>query len=306
MILIFIGLLFLYLGSEALVRGSSNLALRFGIPPLIVGLTIVAFGTSAPELVVSISAALKNSSGVAVGNVVGSNIFNIAAILGFTALIRPPSVHLDFVRREIPILIVVSTAAAGLIAFGHVSRVSGIALIIGLFVYTISSIRRARNEKIVEAMHADKQPSLATWICLTLVALGLGFLIWGSQLFVAGAVTMARSLGVSEATIGLTIVAAGTSLPELATSVVAAFKRESDIAIGNIIGSNLFNILCILGVTATIRPIQVVDIGVVDLSFMLGLSMLLLPFAFTQRTISRLEGLVFLVLYGSYLYILWP
>ena len=306
MLLITIGLFLLYLGSEALVRGSSSLALRFGISPLIIGLTIVAFGTSAPELVVSISAALKGSSGVAVGNVVGSNIFNVAAILGITALIRPPSVHLSLIRREIPILIVVSVFGFGLITFGHISRVAGFLLFAGLCIYTITSIRRAKRETIIDQDAPSKPPELSAWLCSILIASGLGLLIWGSQMFVTGAVNTARSFGVPEATIGLTIVAAGTSLPELATSVVAAFKRESDIAIGNIVGSNIFNILCILGITACIQPIDVVGIGMLDLAFMLGLSLLLLPFAFTQRSISRSEGVVFLSIYGGYLYLMWP
>ena len=305
MLLITIGLFLLYLGSEAIVRGSSSLALRFGISPLVIGLTIVAFGTSAPELVVSISAALKHSSGVAVGNVVGSNIFNVAAILGITALIRPPSVHLSLIRREIPILIVISILAFGLITFGYISRVAGILLFAGLCLYTIASIRSAKRETVID-QNTSKPPELSVWLCSILIAAGLGLLIGGSQMFVTGAVNMARSFGVPEATIGLTIVAAGTSLPELATSVVAAFKRESDIAIGNIVGSNIFNILCILGLTACVQPIHVVGIDMLDLGFMLGLSLLLLPFAFTQRTISRSEGVVFLSIYAVYLYLLWP
>lgn len=307
MLFIAIGILLLYIGAESLVRGSSRLAALFGIPPLIIGLTIVAFGTSAPELTVSISAALKGASDVAVGNVVGSNIFNIAVILGITALIRPPSVHFDLIRREIPFLIFVSVVGFALVSYGHVSRLAGILLFLGLCVYTVISIRAGRKqlagEQAVEDESAAKSP---VWLCAVLIVTGLGILVLGSHLFVVGAVETARGFGVSEAVIGLTIVAAGTSLPELATSLVAAIKKESDVAIGNIVGSNLFNILCILGITSSVMPIEVGGIGMRDAAFMLGLSVVLLPFAFSQRSISRAEGCVFLGIYGVYLYLLWP
>lgn len=305
MISIVTGILLLYIGAESLVRGSSRLAGHFGIPPLIIGLTIVAFGTSAPELTVSISAALKGASDVAVGNVIGSNIFNIAVILGITALIRPPSVHLDLIRREIPFMIFVSMVGFGLVSFGYIPRIAGIILFLGLCAYTVFSIRAAKRQP------DGQQPDLSTerspvWICGVLIVVGLGVLVLGSNLFVAGSVAMARDFGISEAIIGLTIVAAGTSLPELATSLVAAIKKESDVAIGNIVGSNIFNILCILGLTASIQPIEVGGIGIRDAAFMLGLSILLLPFAFSKRSISRAEGCVFLSIYGIYLYLLWP
>lgn len=301
------GIILLYFGAEGLVRGSSRLAARFGIPPLIIGLTVVAFGTSSPELLVSLSAAMKGSSDVAIGNVVGSNIFNIAAILGLTALIRPPAVHLDLIRREIPFLIVISLLAFGLVWLGTVSRTSGILLVLVLCAYVAFSIRAARKQQPdSEAAGAEQTPQMAVWLCGVLIVTGLGVLVLGSHLFVTGAVGMARSFGVSEAVIGLTIVAAGTSLPELATSIVAAIKKESDVAIGNIVGSNIFNILGILGLTATVLPLEVAGIGLRDTGFMLVSAILLLPFAFSQRSISRVEGFVFLGLYGVYLYLLWP
>jgi len=305
MLNILAGILLLYLGAESLVRGSSRLAAHFEIPPLIIGLTIVAFGTSAPELSVSISAALKGSSDVAVGNVVGSNIFNIAVILGITSLIRPPTVHLDLIRREIPVLILVSIVGFVLVSYGQISRVSGAVLVLGLCLFTFFSIRVGRKQPEVTASlpSSARSPVL---LCTVLIIAGLAVLVVGSNLFVAGAIAMARNFGVSEAVIGLTIVAAGTSLPELATSVVAAFKRESDMAIGNIVGSCIFNILCILGITAVILPIEVAGVGIRDSSFMLGLSILLLPFAFSQRSLSRAEGCIFLAAYGVYLYLLWP
>jgi len=304
MLSILLGIVLLYFGAEGLVRGSSRLAARFGIPPLVIGLTIVAFGTSAPELLVSVSAAFKGVSDVAVGNVVGSNIFNIAVILGLTALIRPPTVHINLIRREIPIMIGVSVLGLGLVVLGEVSRISGALLFLGLCFYLIYSIRLARSEP-QEEQEADRV-SMPVWACTVLIVAGLGVLVGGSHLFVTGAVEVARNFGVSEAVIGLTIVAAGTSLPELATSVVAAFKRESDVAIGNIVGSNIFNLLGIMGLTASILPLKVVGITVRDAGFMLGFAVLLLPFAFSQSLISRKEGAVLLLGYAVYLFLLWP
>lgn len=306
MISIVIGMFLLYVGAEGLVRGSSRLASHFGIPPLIIGLTIVAFGTSAPELTVSISAALKGANDVAVGNVVGSNIFNIAVILGMTALIRPPRVHLDLIRREIPFLIIVSMLGFGLISFGYISRIAGTSIFLGFCAYTVFTIRSAKRQPMGESIELSTATQSPVWFCSGLIVAGLVVLILGSHLFVAGSVSLARDLGVSEAIIGLTIVAAGTSLPELATSLVAAIKNESDMAIGNIVGSNIFNILCILGLTASILPIEIGVVGMRDAAFMLGLSILMLPFAFSQRSISRVEGCVFLGIYGIYLYVLWP
>ena len=306
MLSIITGIILLYFGAESLVRGSSSLAARFGIPPLIIGLTIVAFGTSSPELLVSLSAAAKGANDVAIGNVVGSNIFNIAVILGLTALVRPPAVHLDLIRREIPFLIVISLIGVCLVWFGSISRPAGILLFLFLCGYITFSIRAAKKLPESAVVDLPESPRMSVWLCCVLVVAGLGVLVAGSHLFVTGAVGTARTLGVSEAVIGLTIVAAGTSLPELATSIVAAIKKESDVAIGNIVGSNIFNILCILGLTASILPLRVSEIGLRDAGFMLGLAILLLPFAFSQRSISRVEGSVFLGLYGVYLYFLWP
>lgn len=306
MLSIIIGITLLYFGAEFLVRGSSRLAERFGISPLIIGLTIVAFGTSSPELLVSLSAAIKGSSDVAIGNVVGSNIFNIAVILGLTAIIRPPSVHLDLIRREIPFLIIISVVGFGLVWFGSVSRASGILLFFALCVYVVYSIRESRKQAPSQESELDQSTGMPVWLCSIFIVSGLGVLILGSHLFVTGAVETARAYGVTEAVIGLTLVAAGTSLPELATSIVAAIKKESDVAIGNIVGSNIFNILCILGLTSSIVPLKVTGIGLIDAGFMLGFAILLLPFAFTKKSVSRWEGVIFLSLYGVYLYLLWP
>lgn len=306
MISIAIGILLLFLGAEALVRGSSRLAALFGIPPIVIGLTVVAFATSAPELTVSLSAAMNGSSDVALGNVVGSNIANIALILGLTALIRPPAVHLNLIRREIPFLILVSAVGLGLVVLGTVSRPVGITLFLGLCVYLSFAIRSARRHPEDVAMDVPNTGAMPQWLCWILIAGGLGVLVLGARLFVVGAVATARDFAVSEAVIALTIVAAGTSLPELATSVVAAIKKESDVAIGNIVGSSIFNILCILGLTAAALPLEATDVGFRDAAFMFGTALLLLPFAFSKQSISRGEGAVFLVIYGVYLYGLWP
>ncbi|MBK1833380.1 calcium/sodium antiporter [Roseibacillus ishigakijimensis] len=305
MLAIIFGMVLLYFGAEGLVRGSARLAARFGIPPLIIGLTIVAFGTSAPELTVSLSAALRGAGDVAVGNALGSNIFNIAVILGLTALIQPPRVHQDLIRREIPFLIVVTLLACGLVAGGGISRLAGGLLFLLLCAYTAFSIRQGRRsgEEEEGSGPAERTP---LWQCALFIVLGLAVLVAGSHLFVLGAVEVARGFGVSEAVIGLTIVAAGTSLPELATSVVAAVKKEADVAIGNIVGSNIFNILCILGLTAVVSPLEVVGIGLRDALVMLAFSVVLLPFAWSQKSISRWEGGFFLLAYGGYLALLWP
>ena len=307
MFFIFIGVVLLYFGAEGLVRGSASLATRAGISPLIAGLTIVAFGTSAPELSVSLSAALGGNPDIALGNVVGSNIFNIAVILGIAALIQPLQIHLGVIRRDIPVMIATSAIAFGLILYGGFPRLAGIGLILGLAFYLIVAIRSGKNSP--DGNDGVEIPPLLSksWIIDAAVLLvGLGVLILGSRLFVEGATSLAKSWGVSDAVIGLTVVAAGTSLPELATSVVAAFRKQSDIAIGNVVGSNIFNILCILGVTATVSPISSSGIGLLDAGVMLFLGLLLLPFALTGRRISRPEGAVFLGVYGVYLFLLWP
>ena len=306
MLLIVTGIVLLGFGAEGLVRGSSRLAASCGISPLVIGLTVVAFGTSSPELLVSISAALKGVDDVAIGNVVGSNIFNIAVILGLTALIRPPGVHFDLIRREIPFLGLVSLAGFALVIFGEVSRVTGLVLFLGLCVYIAFSVRAGRRQPGGEAFDPRVTTQTTASTCWVLIVAGLGALMLGAHLFVVGAVETARDFGIPEAVIGLTIVAFGTSLPELATSVVAAVKKEPDVAIGNIVGSNIFNILGILGLTASVLPLKATGIGARDAGLMLGTAVLLLPFAFSRRSISRVEGCVFLCIYGIYFYLLWP
>ncbi|WP_309382365.1 calcium/sodium antiporter [Cerasicoccus frondis] len=308
MLFILAGVILLYFGAEGLVRGSTSLALRAGISPLVVGLTVVAFGTSAPELTVSISAATRQMGAVSLGNVLGSNIFNIAVILGLSALVRPLEIHINLLRRDIPIMIGVSAIGFGLLFLSEIGRIAGVALLVLLVGYIYFTIHESKRESAqsAEALDVPEKPAGVWWKDVAMLIVGLGLLIWGANLFVEGAINIARRLGISEAIIGLTIVAAGTSLPELATSIVAALKKQTDIAVGNVVGSNIFNILCILGATVLVCPISTSGISLVDGGVMLLTSLILLPLARTQLTIQRWEGAVLLAVYGGYLLWLWP
>jgi len=303
------GLVMLFLGAEGLIRGSSNLAIKIGITPLVVGLTVVAFGTSAPELVVSLNAALKGNSSISLGNVVGSNIANIALILGTAALIKPLNVHAKVIMREIPIMIGISALLLLLLIDGEVGFVDGLIFVIGLIAYLIFNVITARKEKNPEVEEEFKEglkSRLGIPVSIFIMIAGLGLLILGANLFVQSAVAIAKIFNVSDAIIGLTIVAIGTSLPELITSIVASYKKEADIAIGNVVGSNVFNILCILGITSLIIPISTVGIGYIDLGVMLFTAIILFPLSRTGFSISRLEGAFMLAGYIGYIYYLIP
>ncbi|ARA94824.1 sodium:calcium antiporter [Rhodothermaceae bacterium RA] len=297
------GFALLYVGAEALVRGGAALALRLGLSPLVVGLTVVAFGTSSPELVVSLKAALDGTSGLALGNVVGSNVANIALILGTSALIRPVAIQSQLIRLDVPIVIGSSLLLVGLLADGVLGRGEGALLTAGIVAYVGFSIRQARRESpVVQAEFAGEiaRPDGSAWRDGAMVVIGLGLLVLGGQVFVSGAVDLARLLGVSDAVIGLTIVAVGTSLPELATSVVAAFRDEGDIAVGNVIGSNIFNVLGIIGPVAVVAPVQAGGVAAVDLWAMVGVAVLLLPLMRTGFRLVRWEGALLLLLYAGF------
>lgn len=287
------------------MHGSSAVALKMGLSPLVIGLTIVAFGTSAPELVVSIRATIAGNSEIAIGNVIGSNIANIALILGLTAIIRPMSVHLRIIRVEIPIMIGITLITAWFIIGDIITRLEGMILFTGLIIFIVYSIRSAREvpEEVRKLLVDEPKPddSISIWKAWTFVVIGLALLIGGGELLVTGAVEIAIILGLSQAVIGITIVAVGTSLPELATSAVAAYKNESDIAIGNVIGSNIFNLLSILGITAIIHPLDSSSFGLVDLGLMLGLTILILPLMRLGFQINRWEGGLLVVIYLSYM-----
>jgi cation:H+ antiporter len=303
------GLVMLFVGAEGLIRGSSNLAIKIGITPLVVGLTVVAFGTSTPELVVSLKAALLGNSSISLGNVVGSNIANIALILGVAALIKPLDVHAKVIMREIPIMIGLSLLLILLLIDGEISFIDGLILFIGLIVYVVVNVLMARKEKNSEVDLEFKEglkSKLGIPVSIILMIAGLGLLILGANLFVQGAVAIARLFNVSDAIIGLTIVAIGTSLPELITSIVAAYKNEADIAIGNVVGSNIFNILGILGITALIIPISSAGISYIDLGVMFLTALILLPLSKTGLKITRLEGALLLSGYAGFIYFLIP
>jgi cation:H+ antiporter len=297
---LFAGLTALAVGAELLVRGASALALRFGLPPLLIGLTVVAFGTSAPELAVSLVGVLGGQSGIALGNAVGSNTFNVLAILGLSALITPLAVQRDLIARDIPVMIGVSLTAWLVGIDGNVSRAEGLVLVAGLIVYTSWLFLAARSEKD----GGDSENSAVSPIAAAaLVVAGLGLLVGGSQAFVDASVALARARGWSELAIGLTIVAAGTSLPELSTSVASALKGERDIAIGNVVGSNVFNILGVLGMSATVagNGIEVTAAALgVDLPVMILAALVCFPLSLTGRRISRGEGALLLLAYLAY------
>ncbi|MBF0237085.1 MAG: calcium/sodium antiporter [SAR324 cluster bacterium] len=299
------GFIILTIGADILVRGSSALALKFGVPPLIIGLTIISFGTSAPELAVSAKASLSGNGAIALGNVIGSNIANIALILGLTALIRPLKVQVQVIRRDIPIMIGVSVFLWILLLDHTLQWWDGLLLFAGIIAYTVYNYVQGTKEKNPEAESEISEHagglSEKTWLCGILIVGGLIMLVAGGSLFVDGAVDLAKYFGVSDAIIGLTIVAIGTSMPELATSITAALKGESDMAIGNAVGSNIFNILAILGVGSLLGPISSEAFSLVDYGVMLVTALFLLPLAWSGLEIERWEGVALLTVYGSYL-----
>lgn len=302
-----LGLVALYFGAEFLVKGGAALALRLGLSPLVIGLTVVAFGTSGPEMVVSVQAGLSGQGALAVGNVVGSNICNIALILGVCALICPLRADRQVIRREVPIMIGVAVLGLVVLFDGYVARWEGALLLAGLVVYTVVTVRQARREGAsggVEEFAASLPEGAGGHSGLVVnivrVAGGLGILIVGSHLFVKGAVSLAQQWGMSEVAIGLTVVAVGTSLPELATSLMGAIKRQADLAIGNVVGSNIFNLLGILGVAALLKPIEAPELQWVDLGLMLLVSVTLLPVVRSGNQISRVEGVLLLAGYIGY------
>lgn len=314
-LLCLVGFLMLYYGAEWLVKGSSSLARSLGVTPLVIGLTVVAFGTSAPELVVSLVSSITDKSMIAVGNVVGSNICNIALVLGTAALFQPISSHASVVRRDIPLMLVISAYLLILSLNSTLGRMEGATLIAGIILYTLFNYRAAKTETqkgvspervldelgVEEVAQVDSRPKQAI-----LIVVGILGVVFGAQLVVDSAVQIMKALGVSEKFIGLTIVAFGTSLPELATSVVAALRKEMDISIGNLVGSNVFNLLSVLGVASLVRPIPIpggfIESGLIfDYLAMIFTSAL--PWFFMRRThtLSRVGGGVLLACYALYL-----
>jgi cation:H+ antiporter len=304
---ILLGFISLIVGGELLVRGASQLAAAIRVSSLVIGLTVVAFGTSSPELAVSLRSALAGNADIAVGNVVGSNVFNVLFILGVSASIVPLTVAGQLIRRDVPLMVLASLAFLLLGLDGRIGRLDGLLLCCGLLAFTFWSIGAGRRESIVRPPETDggRPPLVASgiFINICLIVAGLALLAIGSNWLIAGSVAVASHLGVSELIIGLTIVAAGTSLPEVVTSVVAACRGERDIAVGNVVGSNLFNLLCVLGLSSCIAPdgLAVSPAALrFDIPVMVAVAVACLPIFFTGHVIARWEGALFLGYYLIY------
>ena len=309
-VLVVVGLVALVGGAEVLVRGARHLAINLGVSPLVVGLTVVAFGTSAPEMAVGVQAALNGETSLALGNVVGSNMFNTLAVLGISALIGALVVHQQLIRGELRIILLATVVVFAMAFGGVITRWWGLVLLAGVVAYTVWAIRRERDEPDDVVAEYDEEFGGAEdesphWsLNVGLVVVGLVALVMGSRWLVSGASDIAVGVGMSELLVGVTIVAVGTSLPELATSVVAAVRGERDIAVGNVMGSNLFNLLLVLGLTATVSPVGVpVDDTVIgfQLPALLFVSVLCIGVLWTGYAIRRWEGAIFVVLYVAYL-----
>lgn len=312
-LLLFIsGLVLLIVGAEALVRGATRLSNLIGLSPLIIGLTVVAWGTSSPELVVSISASLQNHPEISLGNIIGSNIFNVLFILGASALIIPLVVSSQLIKLDVPIMIICSIALFVMGLDGELGLIDGILLIAGFVIYTSVLLIKNKNEKQglsdefarEYGQRSIDKPHIALFKYLLFIISGLALLVIGSRLLVEGARLIALQMGISQLVIGLTVVAAGTSLPEAATSIVASLRGERDIAVGNIVGSNIFNILCVLGFATIFAPggIEISkSILYFDISVMIAVAVACLPVFFTGNLIARWEGALFLAYYAAYM-----
>lgn len=310
-LLLLSGFVLLIVGAEVLVRGASKIAAALGISPLVIGLTVVAFGTSSPEMAVSVMSSMSGNVDIAVGNVVGSNIFNVLFILGLAALIVPLVVAQQLVWLDVPLMIIASLIVLWMGWDGSINRWEGIVLFLGIIAYTVFLIRQSKKEKskAVQKEYAEEYGNGKGWTAkdwilnIVFVIGGLALLVLGSRWLVDSATTIAKSMGVSDLIIGLTIVAAGTSLPEVATSVIASIRGERDIAVGNVVGSNIFNILAVLGISALVSPAGIPVSGAAlqfDIPIMIAVAIACLPIFFTGHTIRRWEGFVFLGFYIAY------
>ena len=304
------GLVLLYFGANWLVQGAITLALHLGLSPLIVGLTVVALGTSVPEALVSVQAAIGHQGGIAIGNVVGSNILNIAFILGLSAFFNPLKVDSHLVKADVPLLAGATFMLVVLLEDFHISRMEGAFLLLCIVGYVAGNImtvkRTSPEENKIEGVEVPEDHSKNLWRDISFLFIGLIALAFGSNFLVTGAVDLARIWGLSEALIGLTIVSIGTGTPEMATALMAAYRKRADLAIGNAVGSNLFNIMFVLGIAALVAPLDGKGISSIDLYVMLGVTILLLPTVWTGRILDRKEGFLFLAIYVGYLYHLWP
>jgi cation:H+ antiporter len=307
-VLLIIGLIVLIVGGDYLVKGSSSIALRLRLSPLVVGLTIVAFGTSAPELLISVQSALKGSPDIAMGNVVGSNICNLALVLGLTAVINPVRVLSNSIKVDWPMTMGSAILLFLVVREGTLGAIEGIIFLAGLGIYLVFTITKSRMDVKSERLKMEEDqipdaPKKQMWKDIFFIALGCLALYYGSEWFVSSTIDLAISIGVEERVVGLTVVAFGTSLPEMVTAAVASYKGESDLALGNLMGSNIFNILAILGITAIIKPIYVNEVILNnDIIWMLMITLMILPLMIVRREVGRGDGLVLLVVYVIYVY----
>lgn len=303
-LLLIAGLLVLLTGAEVLIRGASRLAMSTGLSPLVVGLTVVAFGTSTPELAISLDAAWRGAPDIALGNVVGSNIANVLLVLGLSAMIAPLVVARQLIRLDVPVIVGVSLAVLLMSLDGRIARWEGATLAVCGMVYTVALIRIGRREGHA-TKDPDRSPTLGRWwVNLLLVLTGLALLILGARWLVQDAVAVATSMGISELVIGLTVVAIGTSMPEIATSVLASLRGQREIAVGNLVGSNVFNLLFVLGLAAALAPqgVAVSDAAIhFDLPVMTVVAIACLPIFFTGHRIDRWEGALFFCYYAAYI-----
>lgn len=315
-ILIFIvSLVLIIIGANLLTDGSASIAKRLGVSPLVIGLTIVAFGTSAPELVISLTSSINGYGDISIGNIIGSNIFNILAILGITSIIKPILVAKSTIRIEIPFMIIIffimlimsldNIFSGILYQANYISRSEGIILLMLFVIFIIYNLRIARYSTTLdmakeENTNSNKKRSI--WLISIMIVLGISGLVYGGNILIDTASKIARSLGVSDAIIGITLVAAGTSIPELATSMVAAYKKESDIAVGNIVGSCIFNVLLVIGLSSVVNPIKVNNISIFDFGVMIISAILMLVFSmfFGDRVIKRAEGIILFIVFLIY------
>lgn len=312
--LFLVGLIVLIVGAELVVRGASRLALSLGVSPLVLGLTVVSIGTSAPELAVGVAASVEGTPTIAVANIAGTNVFNILFILGLAAVMRPVTIHLRILKLELPVMVGAAALMLALAVDGALTTLDGIVLVVGAVIYTWVLVRVTRNESRaarrefaemygVEGARTEPAGRTRAWYAAVLVV-GIGLSLFGADLLVTGAIDIAQALGISNAMIGLTIVAVGTSAPEVATTIVATIRDERDVAVGNLIGSGIYNILVILGVTCLLLPDDLpVDAHLLmfDIPFMAAVALLCVPVFVSGRTVSRLEGAGFAAMYAAYL-----
>jgi len=305
-LLLILGFAALIFGGELLVRGSVGLALKAKISPMIIGLTVVSLGTSAPELFASVQAALMGKTDIAIGNVIGSNIANFGLVLGITALIFPLPIDRSVLKKELPLLIIVSLSFLFLSIDGGLGLWDGILLIVGIITFTVFLIVKSVKNHEAPDGELEKKARHGFWTLTGLIVFGSLGLYFGSEWFLEGAIEIATKFGVSDHVIGVTLVAFGTSIPELAASGIAAFRKQTDISLGNLIGSNVFNILGVLGATAIINPLEISsDILQHDFIWMFGLTLLLFPMIYFGKKISRFNGLTLLICYFTYITLLF-